>query len=388
MEPIKVFLSSTCYDLKQIRSDMFDFLSNMGFIPILSEYSNFPINPDKNTVDNCLENVKNNTDILVLIIGKRYGFQIDGDKSITNTEYSYAKSLGIPSYIFIEKQLMSVLPVWEKNKGGDFSNIVDTPKVFEFVTSIKNTEQRWCFEFETAQDIANILRVQFSHLFKESLLLHRKFTTNLPDFYYKLTPQAINILLKKEEYYEPLFFAQVLEDELNKFEELKLDLDFNIRFGSKEKISDVFELHSWLTRNMTSLNNYISTSENLMNKAFQQYFGDPGVPADLEGLHYVACALARLFKELIDWHNSVISTSVQEDHILLRDSFARYTVDSALKIWDYPKMIKDEIRRGIESIKTDPSKSITLQITLKLDVENEAKDTFTREIQRLTEELE
>jgi len=125
MESMKIFLSSTCYDLKQIRSDLMDFLLNMGFTPILSEYSNFPIDPDKNTIDNCIDNVKNNTDIFVLIIGNRYGSQIAEEKSITNTEYLYAKSLGIPTYIFIDKAVLTIITVWEKNKNGDFSNVVD-----------------------------------------------------------------------------------------------------------------------------------------------------------------------------------------------------------------------------------------------------------------------
>src|SRR5674476_668187 len=99
MEPIKVFLSSTCYDLKQIRTDLFDFLVSYGVTPIFSEYPSFPIDPDKNTIENCIENVKNNTDIFILVIGNRYGAQIDSGKSITNTEYTYAKEVGIPIYL-------------------------------------------------------------------------------------------------------------------------------------------------------------------------------------------------------------------------------------------------------------------------------------------------
>ena len=387
MEPIKVFLSSTCYDLKQIRSDMFDFLSNMGFIPILSEYSNFPVNPDKNTVENCIENVKNNTDIFILIIGNKYGSQIVGGTSITNTEYSYARKLGIPTYVFIDKQIISILPVWEKNKEGNFSNIVDSPKIFEFVKEIRDTEKKWCFEFEKAQDIISTLKIQLSHLFKEALISMRKFTANLPTFYDKLSPQAINILLKKDDLYEALFFAQVLEDELHKYEELKLDLDYQIRFGSKEKISDIYELSNWLSKNTTSLNNYIKTSEILMNKTFQQFYGEPGVPSDLKGLHYVACGLTRLFKDFIDWHNTIISTSVDDDFILLRDSFARYTVDSALKIWEFPTLIKNEINRALEDIMDGKTEQRTLQITLKLDIETDASKTFHKEMDRLTNKL-
>jgi hypothetical protein len=186
----------------------------MGFTPILSEYPNFPVDPDKNTIENCIENVKKNTDIFILIIGNRYGAQIQDGKSITNTEYSYAKSLGIPSYIFIHKPLLNIIDVWEQNQNGDYSKFVDSTKIFEFVQQLRTSEKRWCFEFERAQDIVTFLKIQLSHLFKESLNLRKQFSSELPDFFGKLSAKAINILLRREENFELWFFAQCLEDEL------------------------------------------------------------------------------------------------------------------------------------------------------------------------------
>ena len=41
------FLSSTCYDLKQIRTDIKKFFEeNLGFDIFLSEYTLFPVNPE------------------------------------------------------------------------------------------------------------------------------------------------------------------------------------------------------------------------------------------------------------------------------------------------------------------------------------------------------
>ena len=53
-----VFVSSTCYDLKQIREDMKEFIeNNYGFDAMLSEFDSFPIDPCKGTFENCLDNV-------------------------------------------------------------------------------------------------------------------------------------------------------------------------------------------------------------------------------------------------------------------------------------------------------------------------------------------
>ena len=53
-----VFVSSTCYDLKQIREDIRDFFQNSyGLEVMLSEFDSFPVDPCIGTFENCLKNV-------------------------------------------------------------------------------------------------------------------------------------------------------------------------------------------------------------------------------------------------------------------------------------------------------------------------------------------
>ena len=74
-----IFVSSTCYDLKQIRQNIKDFIENeLGYEAILSEYDSFPINPDINTVNNCLRVVEERADIFVLIHAGGRGRGISG----------------------------------------------------------------------------------------------------------------------------------------------------------------------------------------------------------------------------------------------------------------------------------------------------------------------
>lgn len=57
-----------------MRQDLRDFIEcDLVYEPILSEYNSFPINPDIDTVENCLRIVEQRADILVLIVGGRYG---------------------------------------------------------------------------------------------------------------------------------------------------------------------------------------------------------------------------------------------------------------------------------------------------------------------------
>lgn len=110
-----VFVSSTCYDLKQIRVDIKCFIEKqLGYEPILSEYDSFPLSSDIGTVENCVRAVKERADIFVLVVGGRYGSLTDTGKSVTNLEYIHAKAKGIPIFAFVSKEVISILPVWEK----------------------------------------------------------------------------------------------------------------------------------------------------------------------------------------------------------------------------------------------------------------------------------
>jgi hypothetical protein len=313
MDQLRIFVSSTCYDLSQIRSDLFDFISNQGHKPILSEYSSFPINPDGNTIENCIRNVKENTDIFILIIGNRYGSQIENNKSITNTEYIYAKEAGIPIFVYTLKQLVTILPLWKKNPSANFSEYVDSVKIFEFVETVREIDKRWCFNFENAQDIIASIKVQLSHLFKDSLDISRKYSGSmLPKFWEQISPEAVKILVKKQEMYELLFFAQTLEDELKKFEDLKLDIDYQIILESYERLSDRIQLVEWLQKQMTTLHFFMQSCSNLLDKAFPKFHGEPGIPSDLKGLYYVSKAFAKLVKNMLTWSINIKSTSVED----------------------------------------------------------------------------
>jgi hypothetical protein len=53
-----VFISSTCYDLAQIRADMKIFIEGLGFDPLLSEEPAFPIDPSVTPPVNCVNAVR------------------------------------------------------------------------------------------------------------------------------------------------------------------------------------------------------------------------------------------------------------------------------------------------------------------------------------------
>ena len=171
-----VMVSSTFYDLSQIRQDLHAFIANdLGYEPLLSEHKSFPIDPGLDTVENCRRRVEHQADVLVLIVGTRYGSIDDKtDKSITNLEYLTAKAKSIPIYTFVDRQILHTLPIWKSNPDADYARVVDTPRLFEFVESIRTVERAWVSPFDSAQDIIETLRIQFACLFRGLLTLNNK----------------------------------------------------------------------------------------------------------------------------------------------------------------------------------------------------------------------
>lgn len=140
MARVNIFVSSTCYDLSQIRDDLKRCIIELGHNPILSELKDFPVDPMKSNSENCINAINNEADIFVLIIGDRYGSVLETGKSITNTEFIAALSKGIPIYTFSLKKMTTILPLWENNPNADYSNIVDNNKVFEFLSDVRKKE--------------------------------------------------------------------------------------------------------------------------------------------------------------------------------------------------------------------------------------------------------
>lgn len=57
----------------------------------------------------------------------------------------------------------------------NFSDIVDSEKIFEFVDTLRNKDSNWVYEFNTGQDIIKCLKNQLAYLVNDSLCLKNIF---------------------------------------------------------------------------------------------------------------------------------------------------------------------------------------------------------------------
>lgn len=166
MARLRVFVSSTCYDLDIVRSELRPFIVNCGYEPVMSDYSDVLFDPRLHTHDSCVKEVVG-CDVVVLIIGSRFGGtavpaalgSVDWDAvagmstsptavlskdklSITQLEVIKAVESSVPVYAFVDERVLHDHLVYEKNK--------DNPLVVDqmvFPSIQKKETAKYIFEF-------------------------------------------------------------------------------------------------------------------------------------------------------------------------------------------------------------------------------------------------
>ena len=376
MARVNIFVSSTCYDLSQIRDDLKRCIIELGHNPILSELKDFPVDPMKSNSENCINAINNEADIFVLIIGDRYGSVLETGKSITNTEFIAALSKGIPIYTFSLKKMTTILPLWENNPNADYSNIVDNNKVFEFLSDVRKKRGLWNFEFERAQDITEILKAQLSNLFHDALVVKRKIEdSEISGLYAKISSKAVDILIKKDDAFEIRFFMQNMKDEIKKYTDLNNDYSFSIAYKSFITIENVSQFKKWATHKIRELQN-ITISIERLDSAINKFFADSDAAWDINTLYYLSRTYARVYKSLLEWGIEANSTIVPEQYFKVMHSFASLPDKMIKRIENYPDDSLDKIDKWMAD--SDSKNTInelvkTFDFSLVIDKENQER---------------
>lgn len=384
MGKTRIFISSTCYDLSQIRQDLKDSIAAMGHIPVMSEDKEFPVNPMASTAENCIEAVKKEADIFVLIIGNRYGYKLESGQSITNTEFLTAVQKGIPIYTFTLKSMIHVLPLWKKNPGADYSDYVDDTKVFEFIEDVRSKRGLWNFEFDNAQDIIDILKSQLSILFSESLSERLSLKASVGnEILSKLSGKALNLLLKKPDSYEMRLFLQMMSDEIGKHAFEKNDVTYSVFIRKGEVLEDIQSFTSWQSRKLGELRRAVEMLNNLFS-AYEFYYGEPGVPSDIKGLYYVALRYGELYGYLLQWVIEVSSAEVCDDCKGLTEVFSRLPVSLISQLENYPGDAIAQVEQALSDVSSGKlKKGSHIDLTLKLSLDEDVQKRFYKELEKV-----
>ncbi len=177
----RIFISSTFYDLKQVRSSLETFVLGLGFDPVLSEKGSIAYTPDVPLDESCYREAQS-SDVFVLIIGGRYGSEVSGEstsrrkeffdryESITRKEYESAVERDIPIYILIEKSVYAEYETFKRNRENQTIQYayVDSVNIFTFIDYVlTRPRNNPVYHFELSSEIETWLREQWAGLFRE-----------------------------------------------------------------------------------------------------------------------------------------------------------------------------------------------------------------------------
>ncbi|MBT4492465.1 MAG: DUF4062 domain-containing protein [Gammaproteobacteria bacterium] len=204
MARLKVFISSTCYDLSVVRSQIRTFVQHLGHEPVMSDFNEVLFDPREHTHKSCLQEV-GACDAVVLIIGSRFGGTgvpsafdeldvealsdlsssssvLDSKQKLSITQLEICKAIqdSIPVFAFVDNRVMHDHSVYEANKSA--ADVVDAIKfpsiekpetakyIFEFINFLRHrSEGNSVISFSKVEDISEYLGTQWSSLFQRLL---------------------------------------------------------------------------------------------------------------------------------------------------------------------------------------------------------------------------
>ena len=360
--------------LSQIRQDLNAFIANdLGYEPLLSEHKSFPIDPGFDTVENCRRRVERQADILILVVGTRYGSVDDKtDKSITNLEYLTAKVKSIPIYTFVDRQILHTLPIWKSNPDADYSPVVDTPRLFEFVESIRTVERAWVFPFDSAKDIVGTLRIQFAYLFRELLTLNTKLQSSaLTPHLHEFGPRSLRLALEKPELWEYMLLFEVWQEQVDKLSR-KVD-DYRARYtiGASEDVAPD-AASDWLQTRMHELQNLAHTFNRLINTEVPKAFGEPGEPGepgDVVQILWAARKFGEILEFTLEWSRRIRCARVHEPFDVPAGVVSEFTDDLVDQLCAFPRANIKRINEAREAASQGGPRTIEMILTLRLSHE-------------------
>jgi hypothetical protein len=159
---MKIFLSSTCYDLVDIRAELERFLKEKGHELLLSDRATFPVEIGIHRHDVCINNVQN-SDLFILIVDGRFGapYYKDSSLSITWAEFNEALRAGRNIIPFVREDIFNERQSYHHNrkKGNSFEPFfADTTRVFDLIDDIQKQEGGfWIQKFKNSVEIKDRL---------------------------------------------------------------------------------------------------------------------------------------------------------------------------------------------------------------------------------------
>lgn len=173
-----VFISSTIEDLHHVRDAVRETISELGYQPIMSEYGGVGYMNETAADVACYQSVKE-CQLMILIIGKRYGSKTHGSGSVSVTEHEYDTCMEYrPRLItFVDVEVLNNKRVFDDNPDVQndlkYRGMDDARATFAFVDKVVQAPVRNAIiSFSAVADVRGQLKLQLASLFHDLLDEH------------------------------------------------------------------------------------------------------------------------------------------------------------------------------------------------------------------------
>ncbi|MBC6367616.1 DUF4062 domain-containing protein [Algoriphagus sp. AK58] len=286
--PFPIFVSSTDYNLKDLRAELARYLTELGYRPVLSSAEGFHDNsPELEPWESCLQ-VLNTCFVMILVIDGRYGSPLEwrnfervlGSRKIspTHAEYIYSHKFNKRMLVFIREEVLTHYQTYRtalKNleteeaakealekvlpKGIDFETL-------KFVNEVKTSRPiPWIRAFKDVTEIkGEVQKKMLNELAELFMLKEKKLETIIKVFNQtmaELSPEKQNEILKKINAVKDL--TEIKENLEAKEKELSIALKEleSVKKGRKKEKEEKEHIVSELKEQIENLKEKINSSD-------------------------------------------------------------------------------------------------------------------------------
>lgn len=177
---MRIFVSSTVYDLIDIRAEIEALLRRLNVAPVMSDekLSDFDSTFGANSIETCLLNVQN-SDAVIVILDQRYGPKLGNygfdDVAATHLEYRHALRHSKPIYFYVRDRLEADYNIWRRNANVQLSwakNIGLLDFLGEHRQLISESlRNNWISSFTNSTDLIESIRRHLDPVIKPQVLI-------------------------------------------------------------------------------------------------------------------------------------------------------------------------------------------------------------------------
>ena len=176
----RIFISSTFYDLRQVRDDLERSIRELGYEPVRHEAGSVPYSKDERLETAAYREVEL-CDVIVAVVGGRFGTESEEEPgySISHVELRRALERGIQIFVFVDKNVLGEHSTYKLNKNNKTIkySAVNDARVFDFLDELYALPRNNPIApFEVASDITSYLKAQFAGLFQRFLQEQKRLT--------------------------------------------------------------------------------------------------------------------------------------------------------------------------------------------------------------------